>query len=68
MHDLFKQAFNFGGLPITLMAKPYVDNWLRTRQNVADIINTLRVFVVKEDRSPRKSDLRKSVKMQPLAP
>lgn len=49
MHDLFKQAFNFGGLPITLMAKPYVDNWLRTRQNVADIINTLRVFVVKED-------------------
>lgn len=49
MHDLFKQAFNFGGLPITLMAKPYVDNWLRDRQNVADIINTLRVFVIKED-------------------
>lgn len=49
MYDLYKQAFNFGGLPITLMAKPYVDNWLRNRQNVADIIDTLRVFVVSED-------------------
>lgn len=58
MHDLFKQAFNFGGLPITLMAKPYVDNWLRNRQNVPDIINTLRVFVVKEDLTLNASGLK----------
>lgn len=46
MPDLLKPAFNFGGLPLTLMAKPYVDNWLRTRQNVADIIDSMRIFVV----------------------
>lgn len=58
MHDLYKQAFNFGGLPITLMAKPYVDNWLRNRQNVADIIDTMRVFVVKEDLTLNNSGLK----------
>lgn len=46
MPDILKPAWNFGGLPLTLMAKPYVQNWLRTRQNVSDIINTMRVMVV----------------------
>lgn len=36
--DLLKPAYNFGGLSLSQMAKPYVDNWLRTRQAVADLI------------------------------
>lgn len=36
--DLLKAAYNFGGLSLSQMAKPYVDNWLRTRQAVADLV------------------------------
>lgn len=36
--DLLKPAYMFGGLSLTQMVKPYVDNWLRTRQAVADLI------------------------------
>lgn len=36
--DLLKPAYSFGGLSLSQMAKPYVDNWLRTRQSVADVI------------------------------
>lgn len=44
--DLLKPAYSFGGLSMTQMAKPYVDNWLRTRQSVADIISAFSVFVL----------------------
>lgn len=37
--DLLKPSYAFGGLSMTQMAKPYVDNWLRTRQAVSDLIN-----------------------------
>lgn len=37
--DLLKPAYAFGGLSLTQMAKPYVDNWLDTRQAIADLIN-----------------------------
>lgn len=36
--DLVKPAFAFGGLSMTQMAKPYVDNWLRVRQSVSELI------------------------------
>ncbi|WP_163360700.1 anti-CBASS protein Acb1 family protein, partial [Klebsiella aerogenes] len=36
--DLLKPAYSFGGLSMSQMAKPYVDNWLRTRASVADLI------------------------------
>lgn len=36
--DLLKPAYSFGGLSMSQMIKPYVDNWLRTRQAVADLI------------------------------
>lgn len=36
--DLLKPAYAFGGLSMSQLAKPYVDNWLRTRQSVADVI------------------------------
>lgn len=45
--DLLKPAYSFGGLSLSQMAKPYVDNWLRTRQSVADLISSFSVFVLK---------------------
>jgi len=36
--DMLKPAYSFGGLAMTQMAMPYVNNWLRTRQSVADLI------------------------------
>ncbi|HEY0120637.1 MAG TPA: DUF1073 domain-containing protein [Rhizobium sp.] len=45
--DLLKPAYSFGGLALTQMAKPYVDNWLQTRQSVNDIISAFSVFVLK---------------------
>lgn len=47
--DLLKPAYSFGGLSMSQMAKPYVDNWLRTRQSVADIIQAFSVMVLKTD-------------------
>lgn len=41
--DILKPAYAFGGLSLSQMAKPYVDNWLRTRQAVADLIESFSV-------------------------
>lgn len=41
--DLLKPAYAFGGLSLSQMAKPYVDNWLRTRQAVADLVESFSV-------------------------
>lgn len=49
--DLFKPAFSFGGLSLTQMIKPYVDNWLQTRQSVNNIILNFSVMVLKTDLS-----------------
>jgi len=45
--DLLKPAYSFGGLSLSQMAKPYVDNWLRTRQSVSDLIEAFSVMVFK---------------------
>lgn len=47
--DILKPSYSFGGLSMTQMAQPYVDNWLRTRQSVADIVNAFSVFILKTD-------------------
>lgn len=47
--DMLKPAFSFGGLSLTQMAKPYVDNWLRTRQSVNDLIHAFSVMILKTD-------------------
>lgn len=47
--DLMKPSFSFGGLSMTQMAKPYVDNWLETRQSVNDIIQAFSVMVLSTD-------------------
>lgn len=44
--DLLKPAYQFGGLSMSQMAKPYVDNWLRNRQSVADMISAFSVMVL----------------------
>ena len=36
--DFLKGAYMFGGLALTQMAQPYVANWLRTREDVSDLI------------------------------
>lgn len=45
--DLLKAAYNFGGISLAQMSKPYVDNWLRTRQSVSDLLHAFTVFVLK---------------------
>jgi phage-related protein (TIGR01555 family) len=45
--DLLKPAYAFGGLSMSQMVKPYVDNWLVTRQSVQDLIKSFSTFVLK---------------------
>ncbi len=45
--DILKPAYSFGGLSLTQIAEPYVMNWLRTRQSVAEIVSAFSVFVLK---------------------
>lgn len=47
--DMLKPAYAFGGLSLSQMAKPYVDNWLRTRQSVSDLLHSFTVWVLKTD-------------------
>jgi len=42
--DMLKPAYQFGGLALTQMGKPYVDNWLRTRQAVSDIVRNFSII------------------------
>lgn len=57
--DMLKPAYSFGGLAMSQMAMPYVDNWLRTRQSVADTVWSFSVNGMKTDMSAM---------MQPGAP
>jgi phage-related protein (TIGR01555 family) len=47
--DLLKPAYNFGGLSLSQLGIPYVNNWLRTRQSVSDITHAFSVPVFKTD-------------------
>jgi hypothetical protein len=49
--DLLKPAYSFGGLALTQMAKPYVDNWLRTRQSISDLVHSFSVSGILTDLS-----------------
>lgn len=49
--DILKPAYAFGGLPLTQLAKPYVDIWLDTRQSVADLIKSFSVMILQTDLS-----------------
>lgn len=43
MPDMLKPAFDFAGISLSQLAEPYVDNWLRTRQSVSDLINNFSI-------------------------
>jgi len=49
--DLLKAAYNFGGLSLSQLSKPYVDNWIRTRQSVSDLLHSFTTFVLKTSMS-----------------
>jgi len=49
--DILKPAYAFGGLSMVQMMKPYVDNWLNTRQSVNDIIQNFSTSVLKTNMS-----------------
>jgi phage-related protein (TIGR01555 family) len=46
MPDMLKPAYAFGGVALTQMIKPYVDNWLRTRQAVADLVASFSMMIL----------------------
>lgn len=45
--DILKPAYSFGGLSMSQMVRPYVENWINTRQAVADIVKAFSIFVLK---------------------
>lgn len=49
--DMLKPAYAFGGQSYTQLAKPYVDNWLRTRQSVSDVTSAFSQMVLHTDMS-----------------
>lgn len=54
--DLLKPAYNFGGLSLCQMAQPYVENWLRTRQSVSDLLNAFSIVALSTDMSAYAQD------------
>lgn len=49
--DILKPAYSFGGLSLSQMSKPYVDNWLRTRQSVSDLVHAFSTMVLSTNMS-----------------
>lgn len=49
--DMLKPAYSFGGISLSQLMKPYVENWLRTRQSVSDITHNFSQFVLASDLS-----------------
>lgn len=44
--DLLKPAYAFGGISLTQLCKPAVDNFLRTRQSVSDLLHSFNTPVL----------------------
>ncbi|NBW16957.1 MAG: DUF1073 domain-containing protein [Caulobacteraceae bacterium] len=49
--DLLKPSYSFGGLSRTQQAMPYVDNWIRTRQSVSDLLHSFSKTILKTNMS-----------------
>ena len=45
--DMLKASYNFGGLSLSQLAEPYVNNWLRTRDSVGDMLHSFSVSGIK---------------------
>jgi len=49
--DMLKPSYNFSGMSLSQMAEAYVDNWLRTRQAVSDLVNNFSTTALATDMS-----------------
>lgn len=49
--DILKPAYMFGGVSLTQLMQPYVENWLRTRQSVSNITHNFSTPVLETDMS-----------------
>ncbi len=45
--NMLKPAYNFGGMSMSQLAKPYVDNWIRTRTSVGKLISNFSIIGIK---------------------
>lgn len=45
--DLLKASYNFGGLSMSQLAEPYINNWLRTRDSVSDLVHSFSISGIK---------------------
>jgi uncharacterized protein len=45
--DLLKPSYAFGGISMSQLAMPYVDNWIRTRQSVSDLLHSFSKTILK---------------------
>lgn len=49
--DLFKPVFNFAGISLSQLAEPYVENWLKIRQAISDLVTNFSVLSLYTDMS-----------------
>ncbi len=47
--DLLKPAYNFGGISLTQLMEPDVNEWLRTRRSVSDLIHAFSCWILSTD-------------------
>ena len=51
MPDVLKPYFNFAGISLSQLAEPYVENWIKIRQAIADLIYNFSILTLKTDMS-----------------
>ena len=49
--DILKPSYSFGGLSLSQLLQVSVNNWLRTRQSVSDLIHSFATSILKTDLS-----------------
>ena len=47
--DILKPAYAFAGLSLSQLMRPYVDNWIRTRDSVGDAVSNFSTMVLSSD-------------------
>ena len=54
--DILKPAYNFGGMSMSQLMEPYVNNWIRTRDSINEMIHSFSVCGVATDMQTTLSD------------
>ncbi len=54
--DLLKPMFNFAGISLNQLAEPYVNNWLRTKQAISNLLNNFSTLTLSTDMVQRLQD------------